>query len=47
MDWWHEYVMRADALFYLRNKVRFGNPFLDSASVSSCNAPCLVWLAEE
>lgn len=30
MGWWHEYVMRADAIYYLRRKVRFGNPFLDS-----------------
>jgi hypothetical protein len=26
---WHHYVMRADALYYLRDKVRFTNPFLD------------------
>lgn len=28
-DWWHDYVMHADAIYYLRNKVRFSNPFLD------------------
>ena len=26
---WHRYVMRADAIFYLREKVRLTNPFLD------------------
>ena len=28
-SWWHDYVMRADAIYYLRDKVRFSNPFLD------------------
>ena len=28
-DWWHDYVMHADEIFYLRDKVRFSNPFLD------------------
>ena len=27
-DWWHEYVMRADELYYLRDKVCFANPFV-------------------
>ena len=27
--WWHDHVMRADAVYYLREKVRFTNPFLD------------------
>jgi hypothetical protein len=29
---WHHYVMRADALYYLRDKVRFTNPFLDEVT---------------
>ena len=27
--WWHDYIMHADEIFYLRDKVRFSNPFMD------------------
>jgi len=29
LSWWHDFVMRADAIHYLRTKLSFANPFLD------------------
>ena len=29
---WHEFVMRADSIHYLREKVRFTNPFLEEVA---------------
>jgi len=31
-DWWHDYVMRADRIFYLREKVKFTNPFMEEVA---------------
>ena len=33
--WWHEYVMKANSIHYLRHKLRFANPFMDSVVSST------------
>jgi hypothetical protein len=29
---WHEYIVRADSLYYLREKLRVTNPFFDEVA---------------